>query len=45
MSLKKIKQQNQYYNVSVLDLLRLLDPSKTGKFMNLLLTELKAIPS
>ena len=45
MSLKKIKQQNQYYNLSVLDLLRLLDPSKTGKFMNLLLIELKAIPS
>ncbi len=45
MSLKKIKQQNKYYNLSVLDLLRLLDPSKTGKFMTLLLSELKAIPS
>ena len=45
MSLKKIKEQNPYYNLSVLDLLRLLDPSKTGKFMTLLLNELKNIPN
>ena len=44
MSLKKIKQQNTPYNLSVLDLLRILDPSKTGKFMTLLLNELKSIP-
>ena len=45
MSLRKIKQQNKYYNLSVLDLLRILDPSKTGKFMSLLLNELKSIPN
>tara|TARA_R100001377_G_scaffold63622_1_gene39248 strand:+ start:77 stop:1066 length:990 start_codon:yes stop_codon:yes gene_type:complete len=41
MGLKKIKQQNKEYNKSILDLLRLLDPSKTGKFMTILLNELK----
>ena len=41
MGLKKIKEQNKEYNISILDLLRLLDPSKTGKFMTLLLNELK----
>ena len=45
MGLKKIKEQNKEYNVSILDLLRLLDPSKTGKFMSILLAELKNIPS
>ena len=40
MGLKKIKLQNKEYNLSILDLLRILDPSKTGKFMNLLLKEL-----
>ena len=44
MGLKKIKLQNKEYNLSILDLLRILDPSKTGKFMNLLLKELKSIP-
>jgi len=45
MGLKKIKEQNKEYDVSILDLLRLLDPSKTGKFMSILLAELKNIPS
>ena len=45
MGLKNIKKQNKEYNTSLLDLLRLLDPSKTGKFMYLLLDELKAIPA
>tara|TARA_B100000902_G_scaffold99361_1_gene101773 strand:- start:6074 stop:7045 length:972 start_codon:yes stop_codon:yes gene_type:complete len=44
MGLKKIKEQNKEYNVSILDLLRLLDPSKTGKFIPILLNELKSIP-
>ena len=44
MALKKIKEQNKDYDLSILDLLRILDPSKTGKFMNLLLNELKSIP-
>lgn len=44
MALKKIKEQNKDYNISILDLLRIIDPSKTGKFMNLLLKELKSIP-
>ena len=41
MKLKKIKLENKEYNTSILDLLRLIDPSKTGKFMTLLLNELK----
>jgi len=41
MGLRKIKLENKEYNVSILDLLRLLDPSKTGKFMTILLNELK----
>tara|TARA_R110002051_G_scaffold20367_1_gene55692 strand:- start:4321 stop:5328 length:1008 start_codon:yes stop_codon:yes gene_type:complete len=41
MKLKKIKLENKGYNTSILDLLRLIDPSKTGKFMTLLLNELK----
>ena len=45
MGLKKIKQQNKEYDTSLLDLLRLVDPSKTGKFMPILLNELKGIPS
>ena len=44
MGLRKIKLQNKDYNLSILDLLRILDPSKTGKFMTLLLNELKSIP-
>ena len=44
MGLKKIKEQNKEYNISILDLLRLLDPSKTGKFIPILLNELKSIP-
>ena len=31
MGLKKIRLENKEYNISILDLLRLLDPSKTGK--------------
>jgi|TARA_R110000851_G_scaffold304530_1_gene462391 hypothetical protein len=45
MGLKNIKKQNKEYDISLLDLLRLLDPSKTGKFMYLLLDELKGIPA
>ena len=41
MKLKKIKLENKEYTLSILDLLRLLDPSKTGKFMTILLNELK----
>ena len=41
MGLKKIKVENKEYNTSILDLLRLVDPSKTGKFMTILLNELK----
>ena len=41
MKLKKIKLENKEYDVSILDLLRLIDPSKTGKFMTILLNELK----
>tara|TARA_R110001583_G_scaffold179793_1_gene336716 strand:+ start:532 stop:1527 length:996 start_codon:yes stop_codon:yes gene_type:complete len=41
MGLKKIRLDNKEYNKSILDLLRLLDPSKTGKFMTILLNELK----
>ena len=41
MKLKKIKLENKEYALSILDLLRLLDPSKTGKFMTILLNELK----
>lgn len=41
MKLKNIKLENKEYNISILDLLRLLDPSKTGKFMTILLSELK----
>ena len=44
MGLKKIKQQNKEYDVSLLDFLRLIDPSKTGKFIPILLNELKGIP-
>jgi hypothetical protein len=42
MKLKKIKLENKEYNLSILDLLRLIDPSKTGKFMTILLNELKS---
>ena len=45
MGLKNIKKQNKDYDISILDLLRLLDPSKTGKFMSILLSELKSIPA
>ena len=41
MGLKRIKLENKEYDKSILDLLRLLDPSKTGKFMTILLNELK----
>ena len=45
MGLKKIKEQNKEYNVSILDLLRLLDPSKTGKCLFILLNEVRGIPA
>ena len=42
MKLKILKEQNKNYNLSVLDFIRLLDPSKTGKFLQILLNELKS---
>jgi len=45
MGLREIKLQNKEYDVSILDLIRLLDPSKTGKFVPLLLNELMNIPA
>ena len=41
MKLKKLKENNKDYNLSIIDFLRLLDPSKTGKFLRILLNELK----
>ncbi|MDB3870556.1 hypothetical protein N9322_01250 [bacterium] len=41
MKLKILKEQNKNYNLSILDFVRLLDPSKGGKFMRILLKELK----
>jgi len=42
MKLKILKEQNKKYNLSILDFIRLLDPSKTGKFLRILLNELKS---
>eukprot|EP01050_Picozoa_sp_SAG11_P001532 SAG11_NODE_67_length_18762_cov_13.942560_13_plen_327_part_00 len=41
MKLKTLKNQNKNYNLTILDFLRILDPSKTGKFLTILLNELK----
>ena len=41
MKLKKLKENNKDYNLSIIDFLKLLDPSKTGKFLRILLNELK----
>jgi len=41
MKLKILKEQNKDYNLSIIDFLRILDPSKTGKFLRILLNELK----
>tara|TARA_R110002020_G_scaffold107328_4_gene249334 strand:+ start:795 stop:1790 length:996 start_codon:yes stop_codon:yes gene_type:complete len=41
MKLKILKENNKDYNLSILDFLRILDPSKTGKFLGILLNELK----
>ena len=41
MRLRDIKKNNKNYNISVIDLLKLIDPSKNGKFIPLLLSELK----
>ena len=41
MRLKEIKKNNKEYNISLIDLLKLMDPSKNGKFVPLLLGELK----
>ena len=41
MKLKILKENNKDYNLSILDFLRILDPSKTGKFLRILLNELK----
>ena len=41
MKLKILKEQNKDYNLSIIDFLRILDPSSTGKFLRILLNELK----
>jgi hypothetical protein len=41
MKLKTLKEQNKDYNLSIIDFLRILDPSSTGKFLRILLNELK----
>ena len=41
MKLKTLKDQNKNYNLSIIDFIKLLDPSKNGKFLRILLNELK----
>lgn len=41
MRLRDIKKNNKNYDISLIDLLKLMDPSKNGKFVSLLLSELK----
>ena len=41
MRLRDIKKNNKKYDISLIDLLKLIDPSKNGKFISLLLSELK----
>tara|TARA_Y100000034_G_C6843675_1_gene381986 strand:+ start:260 stop:1321 length:1062 start_codon:yes stop_codon:yes gene_type:complete len=41
MRLRDIKKNNKNYDISLIDLLKLIDPSKNGKFISLLLSELK----
>ena len=41
MRLREIKKNNKNYDISLIDLLKLMDPSKNGKFVPLLLGELK----
>ena len=41
MRLRDIKKNNKNYDISLIDLLKLIDPSKNGKFITLLLDELK----
>jgi len=41
MRLRDIKKNNENYDISLIDLLKLIDPSKNGKFITLLLDELK----
>ena len=41
MRLREIKKNNKNYDISLIDLLKLMDPSKNGKFIPLLLSELK----
>lgn len=41
MRLRDIKKNNKKYDISLIDLLRLIDPSKNGKFIPILLSELK----
>jgi len=41
MRLRDIKKNNKKYDISLIDLLKLIDPSKNGKFIPLLLSELK----
>ena len=41
MRLRDIKKNNKKYDISLIDLLKIIDPSKNGKFISLLLSELK----
>ena len=41
MRLRDLKKNNKDYDISLIDLLKLIDPSKNGKFVSLLLSELK----
>ena len=41
MRLRDIKKNNKKYDISLIDLLKMIDPSKNGKFISLLLKELK----
>lgn len=42
MGIKHLKQQHKEYTICILDFLRILDPSKTGKYLPLLIKELKS---
>ena len=41
MRLRDIKKNNKNYDISLIDLLKIIDPSKNGKFIPILLSELK----
>ncbi len=39
--IKDLKEKHPEFNITILDLLRILDPSKTGKYMNIILNTIK----